>query len=325
MGDLVGSSAYDPLTVLAWALAAAALLGAFALFAASVNGALLAHGEGRRVSAGAALPVRETARLLRQRRRTTPAADSLLWRVGASSFLILALLKVSLVPLGDAVVFPSSVGLVWFNALDAAVWAAVWLAGWGANAVHPLLGGYRFLALAIAYELPLMFTLVAPAVAAGSLDVQQIAAAQSEIWYLMLMPVAFLIYCISVLAFSVMGPFAAPFSSDIAGGVDAELSGVDRLLVAGGRYALLAAGSAFAVPLFLGGGAGPLLPGWAWVLIKALVLLGALVALRRALPLARPDRFLEMGWLVLLPLALVQDLVVGIGAVMASGGMSMNE
>lgn len=31
-------------------------------------------------------------------------------------------------------------------------------------------------------------------------------------------------------------------------------------LLLAGRYALLAAGAAFAVPLFLGGGAGPLLP-----------------------------------------------------------------
>lgn len=310
-------------TVFGWTLVAAALLALFALVAASVDGMLVARAEGRPFATGALLPVREIARLLRQRRRATPAADLLLWRVGATAFLALALLKVTLVPFGGSALFPSPVSLLWFNAFDAAMWAAVWLAGWGANAAHPLLGGYRFLGFALGYELPLMFTFIAPAAAAGSIDVGEIAAAQTGPWFALLMPVAFVIYCVSILGFSVLGPFATPFGSDIAGGVSAELSAVDRLLVAGGRYALLAAGSAFAVPLFLGGGAGPVLPAWAWVLVKALILLVVLVVVSRLLPLVRPDRFLAFGWTVLLPLALLQDFVVGIGAVIAGGG-SMN-
>jgi NADH-quinone oxidoreductase subunit H len=92
----------------------------------------------------------------------------------------------------------------------------------------------------------------------------------------------------------------------------AELSGVDRLLVQAGRYALLAAGAAFAVPMFLGGGAGPLLPGWAWVLVKTGALLAVLVWVRRHLPTVRPELFMEVGWVVLLPAVLVQDLVVAV-------------
>jgi len=129
------------------------------------------------------------------------------------------------------------------------------------------------------------------------------------------MPVAFLVFCLGVTAFSVWGPFAPPAGTDLAGGVLTELSGVDRLLVLAGRYALLAAGSAFAVPLFLGGGAGPVLPGWAWVLVKTVLLLAVLVALRRRFPALRPDRFAEVGWLVLLPLVLLQVLVVAVLAV----------
>ncbi len=53
----------------------------------------------------------------------------------------------------------------------------------------------------------------------------------------------------------------------------AEVSGVDRLLLLAGRHALLAAGAAFSVPLFLGGGAGPLLPEAGWQLVKTLLVL----------------------------------------------------
>ncbi|MDQ3275035.1 MAG: NADH-quinone oxidoreductase subunit H, partial [Actinomycetota bacterium] len=48
----------------------------------------------------AAKPLNETARLLRQRRRTTVAADVPLWRIGGAGLLVVALLMVAVVPLG---------------------------------------------------------------------------------------------------------------------------------------------------------------------------------------------------------------------------------
>jgi NADH-quinone oxidoreductase subunit H len=202
--------------------------------------------------------------------------------------------------------------------MDVVVWALVWLAGWGPNSAHSLVGGYRFLALGLGYELPLMFALVAPAVAAGSLNVGVVAAAQDPVWFVVWMPVAFVAYCVGVLGFSVWGPFAAGLGADVAGGAGSELSGVDRLVFQAGRYALLAAGAAFAVPMFLGGGAGPVLPGWVWVLVKTLIVLTGLVWLARRLPLFRPDLFMEVGWVVLLPAVLLQDLVVAVIAVARS-------
>ncbi|WP_299441152.1 NADH-quinone oxidoreductase subunit H [uncultured Phycicoccus sp.] len=291
---------------------AAALLAALATAAVVLDGVLGARSEGRSSRPALTRPVDEVARLLRQRRRAPLSADTLLWRIGGGGLGVAALLMVAVVPLGEWVIADLDVGVVWFNTMDVAVWALVWLTGWGANSVHSLVGGYRFLALALAYELPLMFALVAPAVGAASLDVREIAAAQGSLWFVVWMPVAFAVYCLGVVAFSVWGPFTPPAGSDVAGGVLSELSGVDRLLVQAGRYALLAAGAAFAVPMFLGGGSGPLLPGWAWVVLKSAVLLAALVWLRRRLPSARPDLVMEVGWVVLLPAVLLQDLAVAV-------------
>ena len=297
----------------AWAVVAALLLGSLALTAACLDGVLAGRSRGIPVRVGALAPLAEAARLMRQRRRTTVSADVLLWRTGGAGLLVAALLMVVVVPLGSWTLADLAVGVVWFNAMDVLVWAAVWLAGWGANSAHALVGGYRFLAQALAYELPLMFALTAPAVAAGSLRVAEVAAAQQDdVWFVLWMPVAFAVYCLAVVAFSVWGPLSVAAGIDVAGGVLAEVSGVDRLLLLAGRYALLAAGAAFAVPMFLGGGSGPVLPGWAWVLIKTLLLVAALVALRRRVPALRPDRFVEAGWLVLLPAVLLQVLVVSV-------------
>lgn len=265
------------------------------------------------------LPLVQTVRLLRQRRRTTIAADSLLWRVGVAGLPVVALLMAALVPIGPRVVADSTVGIVWFNALDVAVWAVVWMAGWGPNSAFPLVGGYRFLAQALAYELPLMFALTAPAVAAGSLRLTDVVAAQHGLWFVVWMPAAFAVFCLAVAGFSVWGPLGHPAGADIAGGVLAELSGVDRLLMLAGRYALLTAGAAIGVTLFLGGGAGPVLPSWLWVPVKTVLLVAGLLLLRRVLPALRADRFVEVGWLILLPVTLVQVLVVSV-VVVGTGG-----
>lgn len=289
------------------------VLGAMALAGASIDSALGARAAGRPVSAvELAGPLRESARLLVTQRRTTVAPDAVLWRLGAGGMVAVALLATVVTPLGTWSVQDLPVGVVWFNAMEVLLWPLVWMAGWGANSAYPLVGGYRFLAQALAYELPLMFALITPALAAGSLRVGAIVADQDGLWYVVWMPVAAAVYLLAVLGLSFWGPGSAPVGLDLAGGVRAELSGVDNLVFTAGRYMMLSAGAAFAVPLFLGGGAGPLLPAWLWSVVKALAVLAALVWLRRRVPLVRMDRFQEVAWLVVIPLILVQALVVGI-------------
>ncbi|MGC1211193.1 MAG: complex I subunit 1 family protein [Micromonospora sp.] len=292
--------------------AAAALL-AVAAAGAVLDGVLDPTGTGP-VRAGR--PLWETARLLRQPRRVTLAADTMLWRIGLAGPLMVALLMIVVVPLGERAVADLPVGLVWFNAMDVLLWAAVWLAGWGSNSAYGLIGGYRFLAQALGYELPLMFAITAPAVAAQSLRVSDVVAAQQSLWFVVQMPVAFVVFLGAIVGFSLWGPFAYPADRDVAGGVLAEPAGVDRLVLLAGRYALLAAGSAMAAVLFLGGGAGPLLPGWVWSAVKTLVLLACLVAMRRRLPTLRADRAMRLAWLVVLPATLLQVLVVSVIALL---------
>lgn len=297
-----------------WALAVAASVVAVAAGAAVVQAVGAARREGRPAHAAAGDPLREGARLLRQRPRRTVSADLLLWRVASAGLLPVALGMAALVPLDGRSGAPPGLGVVWFNALDVTLWALFWLLGWGANSFFGLAGGYRILALGLAYELPLMFALVAPAVGAGSLDIATVATAQDGLWYVMWMPVAFVAYVVGVLGFTMWGPLRAPAGADVAGGVLAEMSGVDRLLVAAGRLSLLVAGAAFAVPMFLGGAGGPWLPGPVWLVVKTVAVLTVLVVVADRMPVLRPEKVLEVGWVVLLPLVLLQDLVVAVVA-----------
>ncbi|MET9390351.1 complex I subunit 1 family protein [Streptomyces sp. NPDC006624] len=294
-------------------LLAPALLLLYAVAAVAGDALLAAGRAGRPVTATAALrPLLDVPRALLAQPRRTPAPDLLLWRLGVLIVPVAAVMSVLVVPLGNRTLADLPVGIVWFNAMEVLTWAGLWLAGWGPNAAFPLVGGYRFLAQGLAYELPLMFALIAPATGAESLRVGDFVAAQQGLWYAVWMPVAFLAFLAGVLAFGFIGPFAYPAGDDLAGGVLGETAGVDRLLLRAGRWLWLAAGSAMAVPLFLGGGAGPGLPAWAWSLLKTLAVLALLVWVRRLLPVVRADRYMEVAWVVLVPLTILQALVAAL-------------
>lgn len=311
MGD--AAAALDALPIW-WVLVLPLLLVAASWAAAAYDAALSARAAGHPsgIARAALAPVRQAARLLIEQRRRTVAADSVLWRLGGAVLPVAAVLAAAVLPLGQRPVADLSVGVVWFNAMEVLAWAAVWLVGWGPNSVLCLIGGYRFVAQGLAYELPHMFAIITAALGAESLRVSAIVEAQRGLWFVVIMPVAFLVYLVSAAAMAFWGPFDAPVARDVAGGAAAELSGVDRLLFTGGRWLLLVVAAAMAVPLFLGGGAGPWLPAWAWVAVKTVAVLVALVWLRRRFPTVRMDRFTEFAWVVLIPLTIAQALVVAL-------------
>lgn len=295
------------LPAVAVVLATALTLG---LLAAALDRVVVAGRPGAAVE-----PLRSALRCLLEQRRTTIAPDRVLGGLGVVAVPLLAVLSVAVIPVTGESLVSTSADLVWFNAAEALLWAAVWLVGWGPNAIHSLVGGYRFLAQGLAYELPLMFALISAGLAAGSLRATEVVAAQAELWFVATMPVAFVVFVAGGAAFAFWGPFAAPAGVDLAGGVLAELSGPDRLLVEAGRAVFLGVTGAMATALFLGGHAGPVLPGPAWFGLKTVAVLVVLVVVGRRLPVLRPDRLVELSWMVLVPAVLLQTLVVAVLAV----------
>lgn len=291
----------------ALAAAAAAVAGFDAVLAAAAE-----RGRSGRPLRAAPAPLHAGLRMLGQQPRRTAAGDPWLGRLGIALVPVAAVLAGAVLPWGFRAVTDPVVGVVWFNAMEVLAWAAVWLAGWGPNSALSLIGGYRFLAQGMAYELPHMFALTTAALGAESLRVGEVVAAQRGLWFAVWMPAAFAVYLLSALAMAFWGPFDHPLGRDAAGGAAAEYAGVDRLVLLAGRWLLLVVTAGFSVPLFLGGGYGPWLPSWVWTLLKTAAVLGLLVAGRRLLPTLRMERYTEFAWAVLVPLTLVQALVVAV-------------
>jgi NADH-quinone oxidoreductase subunit H len=296
------------------------LLGVATWAVLAWDAALAARAAGGPTGVGPAIsaPLRETARMLVGQRRRTVAGDRVLGGIGGAALPVAAVLAAAVLPLGERPVADLSVGVVWFNAMEVVAWAAVWMVGWGSNNALGLVGGYRFVAQGLAYELPHMFAIITAALGAESLRLTTIVDAQQDLWFVVIMPVAFVVYLLSAAAMAFWGPFDAPVSRDVAGGAAAELAGVDRLVFVGGRWLLLVVAAAMAVPLFLGGGGGPILPAWAWVAVKTAAVLALLVWLRRRFPTVRMDRYVEFAWVVLIPLTIAQALAVAL--VVLGGG-----
>ena len=194
----------------------------------------------------------------------------------------------------------------------AMVMVAVDLHGWSANSVFPLIGGYRFVAQALSYEMPLALVLIAAALPAESLSVGAIVRSQMGAWNVVRQPLGLPIYLVTGLGLAFWGPLGFPDSADLAGGTRAELSGASLLAWSAARSAVLVAVAAMGAAAFLGGWLGPWLPGAVWMVLKTLALLVVLLTTGHLVARVRLEQFVVVAWTVLIPLALVDTFVSGL-------------
>ncbi len=264
------------------------------------------------------LPAQRAALLLLQRPTVTERPDGATWALAPALLAAMAAAALVTVPLGrGAGLVEVPDGIVLFGAAMALVMVAVYLNGWSPNSPFPLIGGYRFVAQALSYEMPLALVLIAAALPAESLSFTDIAASQQELWNVVRQPLGLPLYLVAAVGLAFWGPLATPDSTDLAGGTRAELSGPQLLAWEFSRAAVLVAVAAAGAAAFLGGGYGPLLPGPAWMAVKTVGLLAVVVLAGHLVARVRLERFVVVSWAVLIPLALLDVFASGALALLA--------
>ena len=219
----------------------------------------------------------------------------------------------SVVPLAeDVVVLDTSVGIVVWGACEALTVVVVFLHGWSPNAPLPLMGAYRYVAIGLPVMLLSMFVLIAAALPAETLSVPRIVASQAALWNVVRQPLGLPLFMMLGLSLSLRGPFDYADAQDLAGGTSAEDAGARRLAWRTARSAMLVSVSVMAAAVFLGGHHGPWLPGPLWLLVKSVLILGALLVASHVFARLPPSRMLTMIWLVLLPLSFANLVLVGV-------------
>src|SRR5665647_1241968 len=101
-------------------------------------------------------------------------------------------------------------GIVLFGAAMALVVVAVFLQGWSPNSPLPMIGGYRFIAQGLSYEIPLAVVLIAAALPARSLAIAPIVTSQEHLWNVVRQPLGLPLYLMAGLGLAFWGPLALP-------------------------------------------------------------------------------------------------------------------
>lgn len=302
----------------AWAapLIAGSMLAAGVYVVAVLDAAAAQVVAGGRPTPGLlAEPVRRGVLLLVQQRTATERPDAATWALAPAAYAGLAAAGIAVVPLSATFsIADVEAGIVVWGTVESLVIVAVFLHGWSANSHLPLMAGYRFLAAGLSYLLLSMFVLIAAALPAESLQVSVIVESQADLWNAVRQPLGLPLFAVVALGSTFWGPLDMADGADLAGGTSAEVSGAHRLVWQAARAALLVAFAAMAAAVFLGGWHGPLLPGSAWVAVKTLAVLAALVTTRHLVARVRAERFVTVCWIVLLPLGFLDLAIAGFEA-----------
>jgi NADH-quinone oxidoreductase subunit H len=208
-----------------------------------------------------------------------------------------------------------NVGILYILSVASIAVYGIVLAGWSSDNKYAMLGGLRSSAQMISYELSLGLSIVGPLMLAGSMSIKDIVDAQSQVWYIVLQPVAAVIFYIAALAEVNRAPFDMPEAEqELTAGYHTEYSGMKFSLFFMAEYIKMIGVSAIFVSLFLGGWRGPLaetvpLLGLVYFWGKIVVSLFFMIWLRSTHPRLRYDRLMALGWKVMLPIALANVLV----------------
>ena len=224
-------------------------------------------------------------------------------------------------------VVDAPIGILFFLAMSSLAVYGIMLAGWSSGSKYPLLGSVRASAQMVSYEAALGLALAAVLLKSGSLSTNAIVGSQvGNIvdWNLVqTWGVPFIIFLIAGTAELNRPPFdLVEAEQELVGGFHTEYSSIRFALFFLAEFMNTITMSAIIVTVFLGGPNGPSVgafPGWVnagimptfWFMVKLLVFLFAFVWFRGTLPRFRYDQLMDLGWKVLIPLALGWFVMLG--------------
>ncbi len=205
-----------------------------------------------------------------------------------------------------------NVGILVILAFSSLSVLSILIAGWGSNNKYALIGAIRSVAQNIAYEIPLLLSLLAVVFMVNSLSLKDVVEAQKCVWFVVYQPFAFLIFFIACVAETNRTPFDLPEAeSELVAGFHTEYSGMRFALFFLAEYTNIMIVSAIATVFFLGGYLGPVLPGIVWFFIKTYLLVFVIMWFRWTFPRVRFDQLLNFSWKILIPVSLVNLIITG--------------
>ncbi|ADC63335.1 NADH-quinone oxidoreductase subunit NuoH [Allochromatium vinosum] len=276
-------------------------------------------------------PIADAVKLLMKEIVIPTKADKTLFLLAPMIAIAPALAVWAVFPFDEGLVLADiNAGLLYILALSSLGVYGIIIAGWASNSKYALLGAMRSAAQMVAYEIAMGFALVGVLVAAGSLNLGDIVAAQEGslfTWFWLPLLPLFGVYLISGVAETNRAPFdVAEGESEIVAGFHVEYSGMAFAVFFLAEYANMVLISALTALMFLGGWLSPLPADWTagnwllgdgfhWLLAKTFVFMFLFLWLRATFPRYRYDQIMRLGWKVFIPITIVWILVVALAVV----------
>jgi NADH-quinone oxidoreductase subunit H len=268
-------------------------------------------------------PIADMVKIMTKEDITPTAASRVIYNVGPLVVVPPALLVFAVLPFGWGLSGSDlNIGILYILAIASTGTIGILTAGWGSNNKYSLLGAMRAVAQMVSYEVPQALSIVGIVMLAGTLSMQGIVAAQAHLgWFVLLQPLAFVIFLIATMAEVNRTPFDLPEAeSEIIAGHHTEYSGLKFGMFYLAEYINVLFVSALAATLFLGGYTIPFIPANSpihtvlgpFVLIsKTFFFVFLTMWIRGTLPRVRVDHLMGFAWKVLVPLCLLNIFVVG--------------
>jgi NADH-quinone oxidoreductase subunit H len=265
-----------------------------------------------------------------------------LFIMGPCLSMLTALMTSAVVPFGDTITIGDvtfdlqgidvNIGILWvFGIVSLGVYGIL-IGGWASNNKYSLLGAIRAASQNISYELAMGLSIIAILMMTGSLSTKAIVEAQQNgHWNILYQPMGFIIFLICAFAECNRTPFDLPeCETELIGGYHTEYSSMKLGFYLFAEYINMFISGAVMATLYFGGYDYPgvdfvtaqlgataaTLIGVGALIGKALAFVFLFMWVRWTLPRFRYDQLMGLGWSGLIPLAMFNVVVTGLGVLL---------
>lgn len=268
-----------------------------------------------------------------------PAESSpFLFIMGPSLALLTACIGSAVIPWGQDIeiadrivslqVTDVNVGILYiFGVVSLGVYG-IMIGGWASNNKFSLMGAVRAASQNISYEIPMGLSIIALLMTTNTLSLKEIAEQQhGGNWNILYQPLGFLLFMVCSFAETNRTPFDLPeCETELVGGYHTEYSGFKMGAFMFAEYLNMFLASAVMSTLYFGGYNypgmdyvnellgplfGPLL-GMGVLFLKIFAFIFFFMWVRWTVPRFRYDQLMDLGWKVLIPLAIANIVITGV-------------
>jgi len=273
-------------------------------------------------------PLVDAIKLLMKEDIVPEKANRFIHGLAPAISLTVALATFAVIPFGDKIILfgkeiklqiaDVNIGILYILALVSLGVYGITLSGWSSNNKYSLLGGLRSSAQMLSYELSMGLSVLGIILINGSFELDTIVQNQfGWKWNIVLQPIGFLTFLVAAFAETNRTPFDLPEAEqELVGGYHTEYSSMKFAMFFLAEYANVIVSSAVITTLYFGGWQFPYLQNfglpafWVSILqvltftIKVFALVFFFIWVRWTIPRFRYDQLMNLGWKVMLPLAL---------------------